>query len=426
MTVHRVAPALSPVDVRLRPPGSKSITIRALAAAALAPGTSEILFPLEADDTRAMRRAVSAFGGLVDDYSDPWRIGGVGGSPHPPDSVIDAGESGLTARIAIAIAALTPATTVITGKGRLPERPMGGLLEAIEALGAETRHREGHLPVEVRGKGTIPGGVVKVDCSKTSQFATAMVLVAPLFDGPTQIRLEGLTGSWGYLEVTHRVVSAFGARVEVVDGGWYVEPTGYRQARLEVEPDASAAAYPLVAAAITAGRAEIEGIRLDSAQPDISLVSCLEEMGCEVVGREDRVILYGTDELSPIDVDMSAAPDASLALAVACLFARGESRIRGLGSLRHKESDRLLALVESFVALGAEAHIEGDDLVVSPRHLRGTVLDSHGDHRIAMALALVGLVVPGVGIARPEVVSKTWPEYWNVLEEMAREGSDGR
>ncbi|MFQ5523168.1 MAG: 3-phosphoshikimate 1-carboxyvinyltransferase [Acidimicrobiia bacterium] len=419
MTLYRVTPARLPIDVQLRPPGSKSITIRALAAAALAEGTSEIGSPLEAEDTQAMRRAVSSFGAVVRDRVDPWSVEGVGGAPSSPDWKIDAGESGLTARIAIAIAALTSGLTVVTGRGRLPERPMSGLVEALESLGVETRPRDGRLPIEVVGRGSITGGEVKIDCSATSQFATALLLIAPLFDNPSRIRLEGLSGSWGYLEVTRRVIAAFGGHIKPCEGGFEVLPSGYQPARFDVEPDASAAAYPLVAAAITGGRVVIDGLGLDSAQPDITLVSRLEEMGCQITGAPDHLILQGPEELDPIEADMSGAPDAALALAVTCLFARGESRISGLGSLRFKESDRLAALADSFAALGAQARIEDEDLVVVPGSLVGAVLDSHGDHRIAMALSLVGLAVPGVAIARPEVVSKTWPEWWAVLERMA-------
>jgi len=422
MILHQVTPASIPVDVRLRPPGSKSITIRALAVAALASGTSVLHDPLHAEDTEAMSRAVQGFGAALDQQGEPWRVTGVGGRVTAPPEPIDAGESGLTARIAIAIAALAPGTTVIRGRGRLPERPLGGLVQALASCGVEMRTNKGGLPAEVAGRGHIAGGEVTVDCTESSQFATAIMLIAPLFDDSVRLLLTGLTGSSGYLEVSRQVMVSFGAQVEPIEGGFEIRPSGYRGASFTVEPDASAAVYPLVAAAITAGRAEIEGLHIDSSQPDLRLADALEEMGCQVTAGEEAMVLTGPERLNPIDTNMAEAPDAALALAVACLFANGESRIGGLASLRHKESDRLRSLVETFTELGARARVEGDTLVVTPGRLRSAVIDSHGDHRVAMSLALVGLRVPGVAIARPEVVAKTWPGYWSVLERMVSGG----
>jgi 3-phosphoshikimate 1-carboxyvinyltransferase len=295
-------------------------------------------------------------------------------------------------------------------------------VEALASFGVEIRTNKGGLPAEVVGLGHIAGGEVTVDCKKSSQFATAIMLIAPLFDDSVRLLLTGLTGSSGYLEVSRQVMVSFGAQVESIEGGFEIGPTGYRGASFTVEPDASAAVYPLVAAAITAGRAEIDGLHFDSSQPDLRLADALEEMGCQVTAGEEGMVLTGPERLNPIDTNMAEAPDAALALAVACLFANGESRIRGLASLRHKESDRLRSLVETFTELGARARVEDDTLIVTPGRLRGAVIDSHGDHRVAMSLALVGLRVPGVAIARPEVVAKTWREYWSVLERMGMGG----
>jgi 3-phosphoshikimate 1-carboxyvinyltransferase len=185
-----------------------------------------------------------------------------------------------------------------------------------------------------------------------------------------------------------------------------------------VEADASAAAYPLVAAAITAGSVRIEGIPASSTQPDLALLNVLESMGCVVRRSTDRVDLVGPGTLRPVDVDMNQAPDAALALAVACVFAEGKSRIRNVGNLRLKESDRLDGLRTEIRRLGGFAEIEGDDIFIGPGELRGTVVHTYDDHRIAMSLALMGLRLRGVVIDDPGVVSKTWPGYFRMLSSL--------
>ena len=171
----------------------------------------------------------------------------------------------------------------------------------------------------------------------------------------------------------------------------------------------------MVAAAITAGSIGVEGIPATSTQPDLALVKVLESMGCTVRRMTHRLDLMGPPSLQPVDVDMNEAPDAVLALAVACLFAEGKSRIRNVGNLRLKESDRLAALKMEIRRLGGFAEVEGDDLLVGPGELRGAVVQTYDDHRMAMSMALIGLRVPGVVIEQPDVVAKTWPGYFDML-----------
>jgi len=415
-----VEPAAGPIDASVRPPGSKSHTIRALVVSALAEGDSLLQAPLEADDTRAARHALGLFGVDIATVGDPWRVIGSGGALGTPSVPVDVGASGLTARSVIALASLTHGTTTVVGRDRLPERPMGGLVDALNALGVETSSVDGHLPVTVDG-GALPGGLVKVASHQTSQFASALLLVAPLARKEMVVVPEGLAGSRRYLELTMSMMAEFGAMVEQVEGGYRVEPGGYRGTDVAIEPDASAAVYPMVAAAITGGRVTIEGLGADSLQPDLAVAGVLEEMGC-VIGQtgNETTVAAATDGLRPIDVDLSGCPDGSLAVAVATLFADGPSRLRGLGSLRHKESDRLAALAAEIARLGAEATVEGDELTIVPGVLHPARVQSYGDHRVAMSFALVGLCVPGIEIADPEVVAKTWPSFWEMLSGIAQ------
>jgi len=416
-----IEPAAGPILASLRPPGSKSQTIRAIVASALAEGVSRVEQPLEADDTLIARRAMQSFGVAMTADDGVWTVSGSGGRLRGPSRPVDAGASGLTARAVIALASLADGPTTVVGRDRLPERPMGGLLDALNALGVATTAVDGHLPVTVHGTGALPGGTVSVHSNQTSQFATALLLAAPRARGELAITPIGLEGSQRYLEMTIRTMEEFGAVVQPIGAGYRVRPTGYYGAVVVIEPDASAAVYPMVAAAITGGRVTIEGLGTESLQPDLEIAAVLGQMGCVVRQTGTATTIEApTDGLNPIDIDLSGSPDGSLAVAVAALFADGPSRLRGLGSLRHKESDRLTALATEINRLGADATVEGDVLHITPGALHSARVESYGDHRVAMSFALAGLRVPGIEIADPDVVAKTWPSFWTMLAGIAQ------
>jgi 3-phosphoshikimate 1-carboxyvinyltransferase len=298
---------------------------------------------------------------------------------------------------------------------------MEGLVQALSALGVEAVSDSGHLPVTVTGSGRLPGGNVEVDSTQTSQFASALLLVAPMAEDPLSIVPLGLSGSHRYLEITLGTMQAFGGQVVAKGAGFQVERTGYVGAIHVIEPDASAAVYPMAAVAVAGGKVTIDGLGSATLQPDIEVARVLEAMGCLVTQTEERTTVEsGGGALEPVDVDLSGSPDGAIVIGVACLFAAGKSRLRGLGSLRFKESDRLAALATELGRLGADARIEGDDLIVEPGALRPARVDTYGDHRIAMAFAIAGLRVPGLEIAEPQVVAKTWPGYWEMLSELTR------
>lgn len=420
MRGHRpVRPATRRVDARVVLPGSKSLTIRALAAAALAPDRSHLYGALSADDTMAMARALEDLGVAVQTGGDPWTVDGTGGHIHPRVTTVDASQSALSARVLMALAALGTGELTVTGEGNLKRRPMTGLVDALADWGVEV-HSEGTVPVTVMGRGGLRGGSVRVDCGLTSQFATALLIVSPTAEEVTDIRIDGLQGSRGYLDLTEEVMRAFGADLEPTITGYRVEPTGYRPSDFVVEPDASAAVYPMVAAAISGGRVEIGGLAADSSQPDIAASVVLQEMGCRLELTDGGMVVEGPDgPLRPFRGDLSGMPDGALAIAAACLFADGASELTGLESLRHKESDRLRALATEIQRLGASADVTGDTLVIRPGKLAPVMIDPHGDHRIAMALAPIGLVVPGLVVDDPGVVDKTWPGFWAMLDDLA-------
>ncbi len=415
-----VEPVTEPISAQIRPPGSKSLTIRALVAAGLASGKSHLYGALDADDTQAAADALRAFGVEVHSDNEPWTVVGKGGHLTAPEQPIDAGESGLTARLALVLAAHADGSTTIIGRGRLLRRPIAGVVHSLETQDVNIVTNNGNIPATVQGVGGLWGGAIAVDSTETSQFATALMLIAPMMREPARLRVDDLASSAGYLDLTTAVMEAFGASVTRTITGFEIASGGYRATDFVIEPDASSAAYPLVAAAITSGSVLIEGMVMGSAQPDIAVAKILSAMGCRVSDTDEGLLLDATTvELEPIDLDMSHAPDGALAVAVACMFAGGTSRISGLHSLRHKESDRLKALQTQMSRLGCQVSVSGDSLTITPGQTRGAEVDSRGDHRIAMALGIAGLRIPGVAISDPGVVSKTWPGFWEALESIS-------
>jgi 3-phosphoshikimate 1-carboxyvinyltransferase len=412
---RRVPLITEPIETAVRPPGSKSETIRALAAAALADGRSHVYEPLEADDPIAMAGALGALGASVDVKAAPWSVDGQGGHLTAPPGPLDANESGLSARILLAIAASLDGECRIVGRGRLPERPMGGIVAALRGLGVELSGDR--LPIDVAGRGRLHGGHIEVDCSESSQFATAMMLVAPVMELPVVVEPTGLAGSERYLDGTVSMMRRFGAEVEATITGYEIANNGYRATDVVVEPDASAAVYPMVIAAINGGMVTIEGLGEETWQPDLSVAGILGDMGCRVEWDGDRVTIDARGaHLRGVEVDMSGAPDGALALAVACLFAGEPSHIAGLGSLRHKESDRLVAMSTEMRRIGGRVDIEEDSITIHPSPLHSAPIDPHGDHRIAMAMAVAGTRLRDFTVTNPHVVNKTWPGFWDFLD----------
>ena len=411
----------NPLDATLRVPGSKSLTNRALPIAALADGESRIEGALASDDTRVMRNALVALGARIECDGDVFTVSGTGGRLVAPDAPLAVESSGTSARFLTATATLAPGPVTLDGSPRMRERPIEDLVRALAELGAEVEIRgaDGGLPVRVRGGG-LPGGEATIDARLSSQFVSAVLLAAPYARKDVTLAfLHGELVSRPYVELTIGAMRAFGAEVAWAGAGALRVAAGhpYRARSYVVEPDASAAAYPFCAAAIAGGKVRVEGIPAESAQADFALLDALAQMGCQVVRGPGYAEVRGpADRLRGIEIDMNAMPDAVLALAVVALFAEGPTRIHNVANLRLKETDRLAALESELRRLGAGARAGADSLIVEPGTLHGAEIATYGDHRMAMAFALAGLRVPGVLILEPGCVSKTWPDYFDMLE----------
>ena len=409
-----------PIRGSIRPPGSKSITNRALIIAALAEGTSTLVGALDSDDTDAMRSALSELGVTCVSGGAAWTI--QGGHLGHTENVLDVRASGTTARFLTAALTLAQGRHRLDGVQRMRERPLAAEVDGLNALGAAVAivGENGCPPVEVVGP-ALAGGAVVVDARQSSQFVSAIMLVAPRAATPVEITfVENEIVSRPYLITTQEVMQAFGADVVVETDRIKIGSTPYRPTNYLIEPDASAAVYPWVAAAITRGTVTVTGLPGNSTQADMDVLAVLALMGCIVERTDTSVTIDGTAGLTGVDVDMNDCPDGVLGVAVAALFADGPTTIRNVASLRVKETDRLQALETELRKLGASVEVGPDSIRIIPGPMRGAVIETYDDHRMAMAFALAGLVIPGVSVTNPECVAKTWPSFFSDLGDLVR------
>jgi 3-phosphoshikimate 1-carboxyvinyltransferase len=418
-----VHPLDAPPDTTVSIPGSKSITNRALVAAALADGTSHLTGVLRADDTEAMLACLSALGVPTRVARDPAgdvgevEVDGTGGRLGPAGAALDARLSGTTSRFVLPVAALAETEVVVDGAPPLRARPMGPTVAALRALGATVTElgEPGHLPLQVHGP--MRGGELTVPGDASSQFLSGLLLAAPATEGGMVLHATEDLVSRPYVDMTVAVMSAFGAEVEVSgDRSWTVRPGGYRATAYRIEPDASAASYLFALAAITGGRVTVEGLGERSLQGDVAFVDVLAAMGAEVERTAEATTVRGSGVLRGVEVDMAEISDTAQTLAAVAVFAEGPTRMTGIGFIRHKETDRIAHPVAELQRCGIDAREEPDGFVVHPGDPRPAVIRTYDDHRMAMAFALLGLRAPGISIADPGCVAKTFPGYWDVLE----------
>lgn len=394
-------------------PASKSMTNRLLAIAALADGEGVLREPLDSDDAAAMREAVSALGAEVAVEPGRWRVAGQAGRLTAPGGPIDARLSGTTMRFVTAMATLADGPVVVTGAAPLRRRPIAPLVAALGDLGGNVACADGYPPTESRGGG-LRGGQATVDVRQSSQFASAVLLVAPFADDDVEVRLRGLAAD-GYVDLTVGALADAGARI--VEGParvWTVRPGGLRAPEVRVEHDASAACHLHALAAASGGAVTVANAAAGARQPDAGFVDVLAAMGCEVRRDGDALTVQGPDRLAAVDVDLAAMPDQVTSLAVLCALAEGTSTIRGVGVARAHETDRLAALAGELGKLGVAVEEAPERLRITGGTARGpATLETHDDHRLAMAFAALGAALPGVAIADPGCVAKTYPGFWH-------------
>jgi 3-phosphoshikimate 1-carboxyvinyltransferase len=420
MATHLVTPLLHPVDAVVAVPGSKSIANRALVCAALADGPSSLANLPDGDDTEAMLVCLDLMGvniGHEVTAAGTTTILGSGGTFRPGPAALPTRLAGTTSRFITALAALADGPYTIDGDPPLRARPMAPLHDALVALGATVLAGDqwGHLPVTVSGPLSSTAGIeVRGDIS--SQFLTALMLIGPYVPGGLRVGITTPLVSRPYLEITRAVMADFGHDgVSIADDHVEVDPGRYRGRDYVIEPDATSAGYPLAAAAICGGRVEVPGLTKGSMQGDAGFCDVLTAMGCTSTRDEHSTTVESSGRLDGIDIDMVELSDLVPTVAAVAAFANGLTRIRGVGFIRAKESDRLGDLCIELRRLGVNAVETDDGLTIAPSELHGSRLDTHHDHRLAMAFGLIGLRVAGVEVDDPGVVSKSWPRYWDML-----------
>jgi 3-phosphoshikimate 1-carboxyvinyltransferase len=416
-----------PLRGSVRPPGSKSLTNRYLLCAALAEGHCVLDGASLAGDAERMIACLRGLGIAVGvRCSDPPQIAVAGCRGHLPASEadLDAGDAGTVMRFLTALVTLGYGRYRVDGSPRMRQRPIGPLVGALQALGAPLGYdaEPGFPPVTAVARGLV-GGCVRLDRLVSSQFVSALLMVAPYAMSDCLLGLRGSPPSAPYVAMTTQVMQAMGTEVLEESGRRFVVPAGqrYRAGEYVIEPDASAATYFWGAAAVTGGAVRVNGLSRDSLQGDVHFPDLLQDMGCAVTAGPDFIEVAGPSSggLRGIDVDLNAMPDTVQTLAVISLFADGPTTIRNVSNLRVKETDRLAALAGELTRLGAHVEVREDGLtIVPPPALQPAAIETYNDHRMAMSFALAGLVAEGVTIRDARCVSKSFPQFFEVLERL--------
>ncbi len=410
--VLELVPA-GPVQGTLDAPSSKSLTNRLLVIAALAEGKSVLSGLLESDDTVAMTSGLRALGARIEDVGGDTEVTGTSGRPVAGGTEVDAGLSGTTLRFLAAVALLAKGTVVLDGSEPLRRRPIAPLLDALAAAGAEVSSDGGRPPLRISSRG-LAGGRLRVDASASSQFATGLLLVGPYADDDLIVEVVGLR-ELGYVRLTVATMARWGASVgEEAPGRFRVSARDRYVSRAEsVEHDASAAAHLYALAVATRGSITVANA-FETAQPDGGLVEVLAAMGASFSRGPGGTTVERRGELTGVDVDLAAMPDQVPTVAALAALARGDTVIRGVEIARGHESDRITAVATELGRLGARVEEAPDGLVVhggAPLHAGR--IDTHHDHRIAMAFTAIGAVVPGVELSDPGCVAKTYPGFFD-------------
>lgn len=422
MPADSLVTASGPVSARIDVPGSKSIVNRALICAALAEGESRLSRGAPGDDTEAMIECLSALGVPIQRQAAGLVVSGSGGVVRG-GATVSARLAGTTSRFMVALAALGEEATVVTGDEALRRRPLEPLLVALTTLGASVEPLEppSSLPVRV-SRARLRGGTVSVRGDISSQFLSALMMIGPLLDGGLTVDVTGSLVSAPYVRITAQVMQAFGIENIRVSAERISIPTGtYRGCVYDVEPDASSASYPLAAAAICGGDVLVPDLGPSAMQGDVGFAAILRSIGCDVDSTPAGLRVRSSGSLTGSRFDLKDMSDLVPTVAATAVFAAGTTQITGVGFIRHKESDRIGDLVDGLRRLGVDAVETDDGLIInqtSMDDLHGERLSTHHDHRLAMAWSLIALRLSGISVDDPDVVAKSWPEWWSIRDQL--------
>lgn len=416
-----------PLEAEIQPPGSKSITNRALVCAAFAHGTSVLTGALDSEDTRVMISSLRQLGIeiAIDQGGTRLQVKGCNGIPPTKQASLFVANSGTTMRFLTAMLGTIDGTFRIDGIERMRVRPIADLLESLVLLGASTysENNDGCPPICINGGG-MRGGTANIRGDISSQFLSGLLLAAPNSKAAIKLLVDGSLVSTPYIDMTIRVMEAFGVQIDQNQHDTFqITPQQYASTDFLIEPDASAASYFWAAAAIAGGAVTVRGLRRDALQGDVAFCDCLQRMGCRVENNQNGItVLSGT--LRGIEVDMNNISDTVQTLAAVALFADGPTTITGVAHIRHKETDRITDLARELRKFGADVEENTDGLRITPQKLRPAEIETYNDHRMAMSLALVGLKIPKVVIQNPDCTQKTYPAFFDDLNSVCNTNRD--
>lgn len=413
-------PRVQEITPTVSVPGSKSLSQRALVAAALARKQSLITNVLASQDTHYLIEGLRALGAEIIPSSEGLVVSGTDGRIFPDGVELFLGNNGTALRFLTALVCLGNGKCVLTGEKRLCERPVGPLVEALQKMGAEVATRRGCPPVEIHARG-LSGGHVVLNNIESSQYVSALLLCAPYMRQGMDLSLRGGMVSLPYIDLTIAVMKDFGAAVSRTgDGDYHVESGKiYHGREYHVEGDASSASYFYLAAALLKKTIRIEGISRLSKQGDIRLLNIFDELGCVVKSGENWIDITGrTLKKGDFVFDLNDMPDMVPTLAVLAAFREGETTITNVAHLRIKESNRLEAMVTELNRAGIDARERPDGLVIRGGQMRPAQIQTYNDHRIAMSFGVAGRVVPGVEVLNKNCVDKSFPSFWEELKKV--------
>lgn len=424
----RIAPIPHPLNATVRVPGSKSLTNRALLIAALANGTTRLTNALFSDDSRYFANALKTlgFGVQLDEVNHEMTVTGLGGNIPAKQAELFIGNAGTAARFLSAFLTLGNGEYILDGDARMRERPIGDLVAALEQLGCDIQPLEKVEseksicpPIKINASG-LKGGKTKIAGDISSQFLSALLMTAPYAQSPIEVELTTDLNSKPYVDMTIAIMKDFG--VEVKRDGYqsFMIPLSTFHSPLAtfpIESDASAASYFFAAPAICGGTVRVENISRKSVQGDVNFLDVLVQMGCTIEEADNSILVTRNSSLRGVDVDMRDIPDTAQTLAAIAPFADSPTRIRGIASARVKETDRIHATCAELARLGVRVEEHEDGMTIYPvEKMRPAIVQTYNDHRMAMAFSLIGLRFDGVTIENPYCVSKTFPNFFDVLE----------
>jgi 3-phosphoshikimate 1-carboxyvinyltransferase len=420
-----IQPINRPVSAKIKPPGSKSLTNRALIVAAMADGQSRLLGTLDSDDTVAMADSLQRLGVEVehDGSNATMLVDGQAGGFSKQSAELFIGNSGTSIRFLTAMLGFAGGEYTLDGIERMRQRPIGPLVNAIRQLGGgiETLSAGECPPVKISGD-PIVGGQVTLSGDLSSQYLSGLLMASPLAKNDITLQIQGPLISKPYVQMTCAVMKSFGVEVQVDDNeNRFVVPAGqtYSSREYAIEPDASAASYFWAIPAILGGTATVDGLNEHSLQGDVGFVRCLQKMGCEVSYASDSITVSGKAKHG-IEIDMSDVSDTVQTLAAVALFVKEPTTVTNVAHNRVKETARLGNLAIELRKFGADVDEYPDGLTIHPRPLSGAIIETYDDHRMAMSLSLVGLRQPGVKILDPGCVSKTYPKFFQDLTKFVK------